>query len=56
VHRGGVTRRTQGPYAESVEQLGGFYIVECSDVEAVLQACEAMADAHVHLQVAPAVQ
>jgi hypothetical protein len=47
---------TQGPYAESVEQLGGFYIDECSDVEAVLDACEAMAEVHVHLQVAPVVQ
>ena len=25
--RSGVTRRTTGPYAESVEQLGGFYVV-----------------------------
>ena len=53
--RGGVTSRTQGPYAESVEQLGGFYLVESPDAEAVVQACEAMVAAHVHIQVAPVV-
>jgi hypothetical protein len=54
-NRGGVTSRTQGPYAESVEQLGGFYIVECPDVEAVVEACGAMLPVHLHLQVAPVV-
>jgi hypothetical protein len=55
-HRRGVTRRTQGPYAESVEQLGGFYLVECSNAEAVVEACGAMVAAHVHIQVAPVVE
>lgn len=47
---------TDGPYAETVEQLGGFYLVECADAEAVVEACEAMADVHVHLQVAPVLE
>ena len=54
-HRGGVTRTTAGPYAESVEQLGGFYLVECADVEVLVEACGEMIGAHVHLQVAPVV-
>jgi hypothetical protein len=53
-HRGGVTRHTQGPYAESVEQLGGFYVVECADVETLVAACAEMAAAHVRLEIAPA--
>ena len=40
------TAVTQGPYAESAEQ-------GCDGVEAVLEACEAMADVHVHLLAAP---
>ena len=54
-HRGGITSRTQGPYAESVEQLGGFYLVECEDVAVVVDACAEMAGAHLRLQVAPVV-
>ena len=51
-HRGGLTRRTEGPYAESVEQLGGFYVVDTPDLEALLDACDEMAAAHVRLEVA----
>jgi hypothetical protein len=54
-HRSGLTRRTAGPYAESVEQLGGFYVVECDDIDTVLDACGKMIGAHVHIQVAPVV-
>ena len=51
--RAGITRRTDGPYAESVEQLGGFYIVECDDLEVLLEACGEMLPSHVRLEVAP---
>jgi hypothetical protein len=54
-HHGGITRRTEGPYAESVEQLGGFYVVECDDVETVLEACGEMVPPHVRVEVAPVV-
>lgn len=51
---GGVTRRTDGPFTESVEQLGGFYIVESPDIEAVIESAEEMMPVHVRLEIAPA--
>ena len=30
---------TDGPYAETVEQLGGFYLVETDDLDDLLQLC-----------------
>jgi hypothetical protein len=32
----GETTVTDGPYAESKEQLGGFYVVECKDLDEAL--------------------
>ena len=52
-NRDGLTRRTDGPYAESVEQLGGFYIVESPSMEAVVEAAEEMMPVHVRLEIAP---
>lgn len=34
--RGGQTLTTHGPFAETVEQLGGFYIVECPNLDDAL--------------------
>jgi hypothetical protein len=31
--RGGQTEATDGPFAETKEQLGGFYIVDCADLD-----------------------
>jgi hypothetical protein len=31
---------TDGPYAETVEQLTGFYIVETEDLDALVEACK----------------
>ncbi|NNG38803.1 transcription initiation protein [Flexivirga sp. ID2601S] len=31
---------TEGPYAEAVEQVGGFYLVETDDVDDVLDCCK----------------
>src|SRR4051812_36179733 len=39
---GGAARRTEGPYAESVEQLGGFYVVEVPDEADLMEACGRM--------------
>ena len=37
--RGGKTQTTDGPFAETKEQLGGYYILECADLdEAIVQA------------------
>jgi hypothetical protein len=30
---------TDGPYAEGVEQLGGFYLIEAESVDVVLDLC-----------------
>ncbi len=31
--RGGKTLTTDGPFAETKEQLGGFYLVDCKDLD-----------------------
>ncbi len=36
---------TDGPYAETVEQLSGFYVVESDDLDDLLQICGILADA-----------
>ncbi len=34
--RGGVRTVTDGPYAEAVEELGGFYLLQAPDLDVVL--------------------
>jgi hypothetical protein len=36
--REGKTLTTDGPFAETKEQLGGYYLVECDDVEKAVEA------------------
>ena len=42
---GSVTTMTDGPFAETKEQLGGFWIIRCADLDEALawaeKACEA---------------
>ncbi len=38
-HRDGQAVVTEGPYAEGVEQLGGFYLLEADSEETVLDLC-----------------
>ncbi len=33
----GKTLTTDGPFAETKEQLGGFYLIECADLDAALK-------------------
>lgn len=40
--RGDRLEVTEGPYAETVEQLGGFYVVEAPDLDAVIEAVRAL--------------
>ncbi len=40
---GGDTTVTEGPYAESTEQVGGFYLVECDDRDDLLRAATILA-------------
>ncbi|MCK0110845.1 YciI family protein [Ornithinimicrobium sp. F0845] len=40
--RGGERSVTEGPYAEAVEQLGGFYLIESPDLQTLLELTEAL--------------
>ncbi len=35
--RGGDVVVTDGPFAETKEQLGGYYLVECADLDAAIE-------------------
>ena len=35
---GGQTLATDGPFAETKEQLGGYYIVECANLDEAIEA------------------
>lgn len=35
---------TDGPYAETVEQLSGFYVVESDDLDDLLEVCAILAE------------
>lgn len=35
---------TDGPFAETVEQLGGFYLVEAADLDAMMELCHRLPD------------
>ena len=37
---------TDGPYAESVEQLGGFYLIDVADLETALDLCRVLPDGY----------
>ena len=45
---------TDGPYAETVEQLGGFYLVDLSDLDQVIEACTLLPD-HYAVEIRPVV-
>lgn len=54
VHPGGATI-TDGPYAESTEQVGGFYQVETNDLDDLLECCKIIAELGDAVQVVPTV-
>lgn len=43
--RDGKTLSTDGPFAETKEHLGGFYIVECKDLDEAIQIAADIPDA-----------
>ena len=43
--RDGKTLSTDGPFAETKEQLGGFYLVECKDLDEAIQIAADIPDA-----------
>jgi hypothetical protein len=44
---------TEGPYAESVEQLSGFFIVNCDDYDALVEAARVLTRAHPVVEIRP---
>jgi hypothetical protein len=44
---------TDGPFAETVEQLSGFYIVTCEEYDALLEAAEVLLGAHPVVEIRP---
>lgn len=50
----GSTAMTDGPFAETKEQLGGFYVIEVDDLDAALHWAEKAAEAcRVPIEVRP---
>ena len=49
----GTTLVTDGPYAESAEQLSGFYLVSIDDEQALLDAAEVLVTAHPAVEIRP---
>jgi hypothetical protein len=43
--REGETMTTDGPFAETKEQLGGFYIVDCKDLDEAIEVAARIPDA-----------
>ncbi len=44
---------TEGPFAETVEQLSGFYIVTCGDYDALVEAAQVLTRAHPVVEIRP---
>jgi hypothetical protein len=44
---------TEGPYAESVEQLSGFFVVTCDDYDALVEAARVLTRAHPVVEIRP---
>ena len=40
--RGGKSLTTDGPFAETKEQLGGYYLVDCNDLDEAIEASARM--------------
>jgi hypothetical protein len=55
VRRGpnGTALVTEGPYAESAEQLSGFYLVSIDDEQALLEAAQVLVRAHPAVEIRP---
>lgn len=46
IRRGPKSLITEGPFAETVEQLSGFFIVTCDDYDSLLEAAAVLIRAH----------
>lgn len=54
-HVEGRVQITDGPYAEAVEQLGGFYLVDLDDLDQVTEVC-ALLPSYYAVEIRPAVE
>jgi hypothetical protein len=45
--RGGKTQTTDGPFAETREQLGGYYLVEAKDLDEAIKIAARIPDARI---------
>ncbi|MFC7404227.1 YciI family protein [Georgenia alba] len=43
---------TDGPYAETVEQLGGFYVIDVPDMDTAVELAHLLAD-HITVEIRP---
>jgi hypothetical protein len=43
--RNGDTLTTDGPFAETKDQLGGFYLVDCKDLDEAVEVAAGIPDA-----------
>jgi len=41
-HKGGRPVLTDGPFAETKEQMGGYHIVECADIDEAIAVAESI--------------
>ena len=54
-HVDGAPVVTEGPYAEGVEQLGGFYLIKAESIDVVLDLCRALPASYA-VEVRPVIQ
>ena len=40
--RGGELTITDGPFAETAEQIGGYYVLEAPDLDTVIELCKVL--------------
>ena len=44
---------TEGPFAETVEQISGFFIVTCDDYDGLVEAAQVLTRAHPVVEIRP---
>ena len=54
-HRDGAPVLTEGPFAESTEVVGGFYLVDADDLDTMTELCTLLPQAY-SLEIRPVVQ
>lgn len=52
---GGRREVTEGPFAETVEQLGGYYVVEAADLDLMIDLCHELPD-YYRLEIRPVLE